>query len=182
MAHAQTSTFALARLLARHPDAPPVHLVTRRLSDAEIAGLHTRGDCFVSLCRSEGWGLGAFDAATYGNPVVITGFGGQLDYLGGSPYLVDHQLVPVADPVDLHGGAPGQHWAEPDVDHGAALLREAAANLDEARAGARVRAEQLRHRYRSTAVAAALRSAVDEQRSAKARPRSAGTQTSSRGR
>jgi glycosyltransferase involved in cell wall biosynthesis len=114
------------------------------------------------LCRGEGWGLGAFDAAAYGKPVVTTGFGGHLDYLADSPYLVGFELVPVRDPAGIPSYAPNQRWAEPDVDHGAMLLREVAANRDQASAWASAAAEQIVSRYRPSAIAAAFRSAVEE--------------------
>ncbi len=156
-----TTAWALAQLLAAHRDPPPVRLITRELTHGEIAALHRRGDCFASLSRGEGWGLGAFDAAAYGNPVVTTGFGGHLDYLGDSPYLVGFELVPVREPAGVPSYAPDQRWADPDVDHGAALLREVAANRREASAYASAAAERIVWRYRPSAIAAAFRDAVD---------------------
>lgn len=156
-----TSAWSLAQLLARYPQPPPVQLVTRELSDDEVAGLHIRGDCFVSLCRSEGWGLGAFDAAAYGNPVVTTGYGGHLDYLDGSPYLVRFEVVPVHDPAGFPSYVPDQHWAEPDLDHGAELLREVVAHPREATGRAESLSRELRFRYRPAAVAATFRAAVE---------------------
>jgi glycosyltransferase involved in cell wall biosynthesis len=96
-----------------------VCLVTQELSDDELGGLHLRGDCFVSLCHGEGWGLGSFDAAAHGKPVVTTGFGGQLDYLHGSPLLVDYEPVPVHDGTRWGTYTPDQRWAEPDIEHAA---------------------------------------------------------------
>jgi glycosyltransferase involved in cell wall biosynthesis len=157
-----TSVSAVARLLAKHPDAPPVRLITGALSDRDIADLHRRCDCYVSLCRAEGWGLGAFDAAATANPVVITGFGGQLDFLGESPYLVGFELVPVEDPAGFPSYAPDQHWAEPDVEHGAALLREVFAHSERATALAGSLAADIRERFRPAAVAEAFRSAVED--------------------
>ena len=133
-------------------------------ADREIEELHAGGDCFVSLCRGEGWGLGAFDAAAHGNPVVITGFGGQLDYLAGSPYLVDFELVPVVDPMGFPSYAPDQRWAEPDLDHAAALLRAVAGGPEQATEGAGLLGEEIRHRYRPAAIADAFRAAVDAHR------------------
>ncbi|HUA94926.1 MAG TPA: glycosyltransferase, partial [Acidimicrobiales bacterium] len=155
-----TSAWALARILARHDDPPPVVLVTRYLGENEIRGLHRRGDCFVSLCRSEGWGLGAFDAAAAGNPVVTTAYGGHLDYLAGSPFLVGYDLVPVEDATGGASYTPDQRWAEPDLDHGAELLREVLARGPEAATRAAERAEEIRQRYRPEAVAHAFRTAV----------------------
>ena len=156
-----TTAWAVARLLAGRRDAPRVRLVTAALTDREIGDLHHRGGCFVSLCRCEGWGLGAFDAAAHGNPVVITGYGGQLDYLAGSPYLVGFELIPVEDPAGFPSYAPDQHWAEPDVEHAARLMQEIAANPEDASVFARSAAEEIRACYAPTAIASALRAAVE---------------------
>ena len=118
----------------------------------------------MSLCRAEGWGLGAFDAAAHGNPVVMTGFGGQLDYLGDSPYLVGFELVSVDDPSGFPSYAPEQRWADPDIEHGAELLREVFTERDRAGAVADGLAGVVRDRYRPAAVAAQFRSAVEQHR------------------
>lgn len=159
-----TTAWSLARLIASHADPPAVRLVTRALSNAEIAALHRHGNCYVSLCRSEGFGLGAFDAAAHGNPVVTTGFGGHLDYLAGSPYLVDFELVPVIDPAGFPSYAPEQRWAEPNVEHGSALLRQIGAGPDRAADIGRSLATEIRWHQRAAAIASAFRSAVDEHR------------------
>jgi glycosyltransferase involved in cell wall biosynthesis len=162
-----TTAWALARLLARHRDPPAVHLVTRELAEGEIQALHRRADCFVSLCRGEGWGLGAFDAAAWGNPVVTTAFGGHLDFLADSPLLVDFELVAVDHPAGIPSYAPDQRWADPNVDHAAVLLRDVAAHLEAARAEAAARAPGIRWTYRPDAVGRTFRSAVDAHRGAR---------------
>lgn len=124
-----TTPRALARVLAEHPQAPPVALIVREQDDDEIAALHAAGDCYVSLCRGEGWGIGAFDAAARGVPVVTTGWGGHLDYLAGSSLLVDHELVDAAGAgVRLE---PGHRWAEPSVEHAVELIRGVRARPEE---------------------------------------------------
>jgi len=156
-----TTAWTLARLLAEHRDPPAVRLVTQELTEAELGGLHLRGDCFVSLCHSEGWGLGSFDAAAHGKPVVTTGFGGQLDYLHGSPLLVDYELVAVRDGTRSGTYTPDQRWAEPDVEHAAELLRAVAKEPARARALAAKRAQEIGWRYRPAAIAAAFQQTVE---------------------
>lgn len=137
-----TTAWALARILAEFADPAPVRLVTGVLLERDLEALHTRGDCYLSLCRSEGWGYPPFDACAWGNPVVITGFGGQLDYLdAGSAFLVDYELVPVDDPAGGASYTPDQHWAEPSVEHAASLLRQVRAEPAEA-AGRAARAQR----------------------------------------
>lgn len=141
--YAGTSWWTLARLLAAYPSAPPIHLVTREVPRSVIDELHTRGDCFLSLSRGEGWCLPAFEAAGCGNPVIITGWGGHLDYLpAGYPYLVDYELVPTTEdePDAWFPSAPDLCWARADLRHASRLLR----HIYELRLEARAWGESLR--------------------------------------
>ena len=132
-----TTAWTLARLLGRFPRPAPVSLVTAELPETDIDALHARGDCYLSLCRAEGWGIPAFDAAAWGNPIVITGYGGQCAYLhADGAWLVDHDLVAVDDPAGGRSYTGDQRWAEPSIERGAALLREVEAAPAEARARA----------------------------------------------
>jgi glycosyltransferase involved in cell wall biosynthesis len=128
--------FTLAAALAGRPGVPRIVLSTRQLDRAGIDSLHERGDCFVSLSRAEGWGLGAFDAGGRGNPVVVTGWGGSLDMLPpGYPYCVDYDLVPTTsdEPDDWWSPLPGERWAKARVAHASALLRRIFEDRAEAR-------------------------------------------------
>ncbi len=162
-----TAALSLARLLSEYRDPAPVLLVTRELGATEIAALHTRGDCYVSLCRSEGWGLGAFDAGAYGNVVVTTGYGGHLEYLDDdTSRLVDFHLVPVHDPAGLPSYTPDQRWAEPSVADGASHLREVFHDREAARRRGEALADRLHSRYRPDVVAAEFLTAVNGTREA----------------
>lgn len=55
--------------------------VPDELSDEDMGPLHLAGDAFISLTRGEGFGVGAFEAAAAGKPVIMTGWGGRLDFL-----------------------------------------------------------------------------------------------------
>lgn len=132
-----TTAWALARILGRFAAPAPVRLVTTVLCEGDLDALHARGDCYLSLCRAEGWGIPPFDAAAWGNPVVITGFGGQTAYLAADgAFLVDYDLVAVDDPAGGISYTGDQHWAEASLEHAAAQLREVAAAPAEARARA----------------------------------------------
>jgi glycosyltransferase involved in cell wall biosynthesis len=121
--YAQTRT-SLRSLTTSRPDQPRILLCTDEWPRNKIERLHRRGDCFVSLCHSEGWGLGAFEAAALGKPVIITGFGGHLEFLPSSlAYLVEYDLVPVDDPTGSSSYTPDQNWAAPHIEHGAQLMR-----------------------------------------------------------
>lgn len=116
--------FMLLKLKWGYKSPARIKLITKRLNEREIIDLHMKGDCYVSLTRAEGWGLGAYDAATAGNPVIITGFGGQLDYLPEDlAYLVNFDLVQVRFHWRGEDFNPFQRWAETHVAHASQLMR-----------------------------------------------------------
>lgn len=82
-------------------------------------------DCYVSLHRSEGLGLGMAECMLLGKPVVATAYSGNLAFMDAdNSCLVDYALIAVNE-----GEYPdwqGQHWAEPDLDQAAAYLRRLA--------------------------------------------------------
>jgi glycosyltransferase involved in cell wall biosynthesis len=126
-------------------------IVQDDMGGGAIEAIHAAGDAYVSLTHGEAWGLGAFDAATLGKPVIITGWGGQLDYLGSDyPGLVRYEMTPVAAHALYQ---PGQRWATADGSHAGELMRAALAR-DRAlvEAAAAVRAT-IATRYAETAVA-----------------------------
>lgn len=149
---AWTTGWQVAHLLSRHRDPPRVQLAVGPWSEAQIAGLHHRGDCYLTLARGEGWGMGAFDAAAHGNPVIATGWGGFLEYLDDDgATLVGHRVVAVES--DASSYAPDQRWAEPDLDHAVELLRAVAADPAAARRRVAARRERVLRTYAPEVVA-----------------------------
>ena len=131
-----------ARRALRGRNAPPVEIVTRTWSEREIDALHGTADVYLLLTRGEGWCIPAFDAAAFGNAVVATRFGGVLDYLDDeNAFLVDCRVEAVGDRRARRSYAADQHWAAPDLDGAADLLRRTFERRDERRArGARAAA------------------------------------------
>lgn len=52
-----------------------------RVDDTYIQCIHNCGDCFVSLTKSEGQGIGLCHAALNKKSIIVTGYSGHLDYL-----------------------------------------------------------------------------------------------------
>lgn len=103
---------------------PPIYLIPNMLSEDEILGLHARGDCFVSFNRGEGFGLSPFAAGACGNPIIITGYGGVCEYAQEhNSYLIDYTMTPVFGMPWSPWYRGDQLWAEPDIVHGAGLMR-----------------------------------------------------------
>ncbi|MGP8231292.1 MAG: hypothetical protein ACLQL2_01315 [Methylovirgula sp.] len=138
----------LAHAAAENGRAPPsIHLLTDELTIGELRALHEIGDCFVSLARAEGWGLGAFEAAWLEKPVVITGWGGPTAFLSADTAdFVDWSAAPVQPAVPNASYTPDQNWAEPDVASAIATLRAVVADPSEAaRRGAAAGAHLRQH-------------------------------------
>jgi glycosyltransferase involved in cell wall biosynthesis len=119
-------------LLKKHPNPARIKLITKQISDGQVAGIHQRGDCYISLSSGEGWGLSPFYAAANGHPVIMTGYGGQLDYLPEKDaLLVDYRLVPVRDDDHYKLFTADQSWAEPELHHAGRLMRQVFENQQE---------------------------------------------------
>ncbi|MBF0547903.1 MAG: glycosyltransferase family 4 protein [Candidatus Riflebacteria bacterium] len=148
---------ALDRILAMYSKPARVTLVTDTLSDEEMLGLHAAGDCYVSLTRSEGWGLGAFDAAAFGRPVIITGYGGQLDFLPPNfAFLVDYQLIAVKERSGKDSYTSDQRWAKPDLAQASRFMWKVFVDRDAARAKGLALQQYVRVRFHETVVTTAL--------------------------
>ncbi len=110
------------RLLAAAGEHPDVHVIDRYLTPSDKNALTATCDCYVSLHRSEGFGLTMAEAMYVGKPVIATGYSGNLDFMTAeNGLLVDYELVPIgpgAPPYPADG-----EWADPNVEHAAALMR-----------------------------------------------------------
>lgn len=98
-------------------------IINKLLSDNENKNLIRCCDCFVSLHRSEGFGLGMAEAMYLGKPVIATGYSGNLDFMTkDNSCLVDHELISVEK--DQYPFAEGQVWANPDKEQAAHYMHK----------------------------------------------------------
>ena len=105
-------------------------LIDQSLNRSEMDGLIGLCDVYVSLHRSEGFGMGMAEAMLLGLPVVATGYSGNMEFMTqATSCLTGYRLRPI-DKEDLaqHPGLEwicelGQFWAEPDVDQAARWMR-----------------------------------------------------------
>jgi len=99
-----------------------VHVIDRSLTGAELGGVMEACDCYVSLHRSEGFGLTLAEAMAIGKPVIGTGYSGNLDFMTErNSFLVDYELGLVGADCEIY--PPEGQWAQPSVEHGAELMR-----------------------------------------------------------
>jgi glycosyltransferase involved in cell wall biosynthesis len=112
-----------AALVARIAGDDRIVAFDRFLSRDAVWGLQSVCDCYVSLHRSEGLGLGLAECMLQGKPAIATHWSGNLDFMTpDNSALVDCTFVPVGE-GEYPASNPGQQWAEPDVAQAAALMR-----------------------------------------------------------
>jgi glycosyltransferase involved in cell wall biosynthesis len=112
----------LARLQADVADLPGTVLITETLSRDAVYQLQTACDCYVSLHRSEGFGLVVAECMMLGKPVICTDWSATTEFVNtanGCP--VRYRLTPLEKNHGPYG--KGQIWAEADPDHAADWMR-----------------------------------------------------------
>jgi len=138
------NTAAVERLRRAIDGDARIELVERYLTVAELDALYARTDAYVSLHRSEGFGLTVAEAMVRGLPVIAT------DYSSTTEFFGPESGWPV--PFTMTGVGPGWppyrsdgRWADPDLDAAAGAMRAVADDPAEARRrGAAARAHILR--------------------------------------
>ncbi len=125
--NAETNTADFAALQDSVRDLPDTILLAETLSRADLYALEAACDCFVSLHRSEGFGLAVAECMYLGKPVVST------DWSATAEYVTPATGCPVRAPLVTlernHGPyAQGAIWADPDPAHAAEQMRALAAD------------------------------------------------------
>lgn len=109
------------------------YLITERLSKQRLNALIACCDVFISLHRSEGYGLVMAEAMNLGVSVIATGWSSNVEFMPRDcTYLVDYHLVPVGDAYH-QSDDESNVWAEPDVDQAAMYLQMIMDNPEKSR-------------------------------------------------
>jgi glycosyltransferase involved in cell wall biosynthesis len=104
-------------------DKTDLILIDEQLSRDGIWRLLDCCDVFLSLHRSEGFGLLLAEAMALGKPVVATGYSGNMDFMNSSnsfPVRYDMQTLQ----CDIGPYKQGNRWADPDAEHAAMHLQQ----------------------------------------------------------
>lgn len=130
------------------------------LRQSDMMSLIAGCGCYVSLHRSEGFGLGMVEAMLHGRPVIGTDYSGSTDFLSPERgYPVDFRLRPVKRGEYLY--SEGQSWAEPELSSAVAAMRAVLAEPEVAAAKAVAAQAFVKERYSRNNVGGLVAARVD---------------------
>ncbi|HTX33301.1 MAG TPA: glycosyltransferase [Solirubrobacteraceae bacterium] len=140
---------------------PDIHVVDRSLTNEQRDALMATCDCYVSLHRSEGFGLTPCEAMALGKPVIATAYSGNLDFMNEeNSLLVSYEITRVGADCEIY--PPDGRWADPDLEQAAELMRQVYENpAASARMGERARAD-VRRMLSPEATGGAMRRRLEE--------------------
>lgn len=126
-----------------------VHIVHGNLTDSEMASLYKKCDAFVSLTHGEGYFMPLLEAVACDLPVVVTGWGGHMDFIDSNlaatiEYKFD-QVPPASWMPNLLG--QGQFWAYPDYEKAKNRLRKVHTGYNIARQKAEQLGKKIRENF-----------------------------------
>jgi len=137
-------------------DLPGTILLSSTLSRADVYGLEAACDAFVSLHRSEGFGLAVAECMYLGKPVLSTDWSATAEFVdatNGCPIRCD--LVTLER---SHGPyAKGSTWAQPDPGHAAEWMRRLFLDRDLAARLGKAAAASMRTRFSPAVIGARYR-------------------------
>jgi glycosyltransferase involved in cell wall biosynthesis len=151
----------LEELRAATAGRSDIRVIDGYVSAKENASLMGSCDCYVSLHRSEGFGLTMAEAMAYGKPVIATGYSGNLTFMTSeTSYLVPYELTSIPDTAEPYPA--GGVWADPDVDRAAEHMRGVVAHGEEAEELGRRAREHVADKLSPDRMGAFLRDRIGE--------------------
>jgi glycosyltransferase involved in cell wall biosynthesis len=121
--HGEVRGDARSERLRLRSSRPDIHFLDGHVRQNTVWAMLNACDCFISLHRSEGFGLTMAEAMALGKPVVATGWSGNLDFMDErTAYLMPATLSPIPEAVPVYGGLG--NWAEPDLAAATFALRQ----------------------------------------------------------
>ena len=100
-----------------------IKIINSYMSREQLHSLLSECQTYISLHRSEGYGLTLAEAMSLGKPVITTGYSGNMDFMDEkNAILVPYDLVAVGP--DAFPYPEDSRWAQPNIEFAAKAMRE----------------------------------------------------------
>lgn len=100
-----------------------VYFLTGEYEKIEVNSMLRDVDAYVSLHRSEGFGLTLAESMMLGTPTISTNWSGNVEFQNeDTACMVDYKLVDVGKNIPLF--PEGSKWAEASADHAAEYMKK----------------------------------------------------------
>lgn len=140
------------------------------LSAIEQSTITALADCYVSLHRSEGFGLTIAEAMALGKPAIATAYSGNLEFMTeANSFLCPYQRSEVG--LECEPYPASSHWAEPDLESAAQLLRYVYTHQEEASRKGLKAAEDIRTLHSAAGAGSVIRDRLAKVRARRAASR-----------
>lgn len=114
----------LNHLKEKLKDVKNYRIINKLLEKEDVYSLISLCDVFISLHRSEGFGLVMAEAMALGTVCVATNYSGNVDFMNrDNSCLVDYKMIEV-DTSNQIVYEKGNKWAEPDINQASRYLKQ----------------------------------------------------------
>lgn len=137
-----------------------IYLIVETLSRNDVNCLISLIDCFVSLHRSEGFGLGLAEAMYLGKPTIGTNWSSNVDFMNhDNSCLVDYKLQQLGQNYGPYKAY--QYWAEADVEHASWYMKKLVEDKDYCRKIAVLGQQHIQTYYSPQAIGKLIKKRLD---------------------
>jgi glycosyltransferase involved in cell wall biosynthesis len=148
----------------------PIHIIDSVLPREDVNAILAMCDCFVSLHRSEGFGLAIAEAMYLGKPVITTAYSGNMDFTRpNNSFLVDYTMEPVGPGCAPYH--PDCRWAEPCLESAIEQMRLVYESSEVSAKRAQAGAQFIRQFYSPEAIGRLIRERLTYIAQATGKPR-----------
>lgn len=142
-------------------DSGNIKIINDHIEKNMLYSLFSSCDCYVSLHRSEGFGLTIAEAMYLEKPVIATGYSGNMDFMNvNNSFPVKYEMTEIGE-KEYPPFRKGFYWADPDIDHAAELMRYVYENSEEANEKGRRASEDIKNNFSPDAVGKRIRKRLD---------------------
>lgn len=139
----------------------PLTIIDYPVTSGALYRLMSLADCYVSLHRSEGFGLTMAEAMFLGKPCIATAYSGNMDFMNeDNSFPVNYTMKKIETSVGPYKN--GNEWADADINHAADLMRFVYEHRDAAATIGMRGAHTIREKFSPQAIASILENRIME--------------------